>query len=40
MLYTVALALAPLGEPENSQFFRPMVNGHMLFAARLLDMSQ
>nr|WP_192828018.1 hypothetical protein [Anaerovibrio lipolyticus] len=39
-LYAAALASAPAGEPENTQFFRPMVNGRMLLSARLLEMLQ
>jgi len=34
MLYIAALAEAPLGVSEKSQFFRPTVKGRMLFSAR------
>ena len=37
MLYIAALASAPLGELLIIQFFRPTVNGRMLFSAILLD---
>lgn len=37
MEYTTALASAPLGVSQNSQFLRPRVNGRMAFSARLGD---
>lgn len=40
MLYTAALAAAPFVLPLKSQFFRPMVNGRILFFARLLDIER
>lgn len=37
MEYTNALASAPLGISQNSQFLRPRVNGRIAFSARLGD---
>ena len=39
ILYTVALAFAPLGLPLNNQFFLPTVNGRIALSAKLLDIS-
>ena len=38
-LYSVTIAVAAFGLPASSQFI-PTVNGHILFSARLLDISQ
>ena len=40
IVYTIALAVAPLGLALNSQFFRPTVNGLIAFSLRLLDKLQ
>ena len=37
MLYTDALACAPLVVLQNSQFFRPTTNGRIAFSASLLE---
>jgi hypothetical protein len=39
MLYIVALALAPFGVLENSQFFLPKTNGFIDRSAPLLSIS-
>ena len=36
-MYTIALAWAPFGVSQNSQFLRPTVNGRIAFSLRLLE---
>ena len=37
MEYTTVLASVPLGVSQNSQFFRPIVNGRISLSSRLLE---
>ena len=40
IVYTTALAWAPFGVSQNSQFLRPTVNGRIAFSLRLLEKLQ
>ena len=40
IVYTMALAWAPFGVSQNSQFLRPTVNGRIAFSLRLLEKLQ
>ena len=40
IVYTIALAWAPFGVSQNSQFLRPTVNGRIAFSLRLLEKLQ